>query len=227
MPDQAITHNGVSCSRRDCPGTCTPGSSWGACPPRPRPLTITATLALQDGQTLQVSADTASGRIHWSDAWELIWQAKAEGLVRVEHGGPGTYGHADFYLPACAFCGEPLATDVIREEDQPAAPCCADTDACYERFQLLNHTAAPVSAGAVPRLGELASACTAASERARTTERLATPGSLHECSCGQLTITDTGRCPSCTAAVHARQGVQEQLFTPTAPQLAGQQGLSL
>jgi hypothetical protein len=40
--------------------------------------------------------------------------------------------------PACAFCGEPGADDIFREEDCPAVPCCADEDACCERFHALN-----------------------------------------------------------------------------------------
>jgi hypothetical protein len=46
-------------------------------------------------------------------------------------------GARPWVLPACAFCGEPGATDTLREEDCPEVPCCADEDACCVRFHAL------------------------------------------------------------------------------------------
>jgi hypothetical protein len=40
----------------------------------------------------------------------------------------------DREAPACAFCGAHGATDTFEEEGCPRVPCCADEQACCERF---------------------------------------------------------------------------------------------
>lgn len=58
-------------------------------------------------------------------------------------------------------------------------------------------------------------------------EQLAAEAPLSVCGCGQLALTDTGRCAACVMADRAPQGETVRLFEPAPAQLAGQQGLGL
>lgn len=50
-----------------------------------------------DGEAVTVKAD-ARGFAYWSDDWTRIDEFVAAGALRVREGGPGTYGHRDFFV---------------------------------------------------------------------------------------------------------------------------------
>lgn len=91
----------------------------------------------------------------------------------------------------CAFCGAPGALDVHEEDGYPSRPCCADEEACRERFDALNAAPAPLEILPCPRCGQLAA-----------------PG-------------DGTVCATCRAGEQEPQGTAMHLFTPAPAPIAG------
>lgn len=202
-------------------------------------LDVHVTLALPDGrEALCRIADT--GRIDWSDRWDLLPELHRAGHLVADHGGPGTYSHTDYRLNgerlylACRDCGlafplehtdaddrcsyaddghHPSGGELIGcTEDAPAAPSCSEID--------LEPLARPIRHQPA-KLREQVAAYRVALDARRT----AAADRMRECPlCHQLAQLDEQLvCPTCKRAADlAAQGTQQHLFTPMRPQISGQ-----
>lgn len=52
---------------------------------------------------VEIRFDSATGRMGWSNAWELLEQIKEALSLTVDPGNAGNWGHTDYYLPADLF----------------------------------------------------------------------------------------------------------------------------